>query len=144
MNLKKCTINSLYYIKKEIMAIKSELEELNNLGSPVYSEMPKGNGVGDPTQKYVEKKMKLESELNRLLNTYMVKFKETNAFIQTIEDDETRLIARLRFIENLSWNKIADELSKDGKCISEFAPRKKLNRYLKKLEKINKCPKCPC
>ena len=135
MTSKKCSVNSLYYIKKEIKVIEKELEELSNLGSSVYSDMPKGKCVGDPTQKYVVKKLKLESKLNRLLNTYLIKYKEVNSLIEAIEDDETRLIARLRYIDNLSWNKIADELSEGGKFISEYAPRKKLNRYFQKNNK---------
>lgn len=132
MTLEKCSVNSLYYIKKEIKIIERELEELSNLGSPVMSDTPVSHDVGDPTQKYVIKKIRLENRLNKLLDKYTTKYEKIIKFIDDIEDDEIRLIARLRFIDNKSWNEIADELSYGGKYISEDAPRKKLYRFLQK------------
>ena len=132
MNLRRNSLNSLFYLKKEIKSLEDEIKELTNLGSAAFSDMPKGNMVGDPTLKYVAKKLKLESELKMKLSIYINKYDELTTYINNIEDVEIRLIARLRYIENKSWNEIADYLSDDDKYIGEHAPRKKLERYFAK------------
>lgn len=129
----KHSINKLYFIKKEIKLIEDEINELNNLGSMIYSDTPKGNATGDPTQKYVLKKIKLEKKLVRKLNKYITIYEETSDYIEKIDDEEIKLIARLRYMENKSWNEIANEMGKD---VTEDAPRKKIKRFLQKNEKM--------
>ena len=130
MNIKE--LNKLFYIKKDIKQLEEQLAELNNLGSAPLSDMPKGNGVSDPTQEFNIKKEKIISKLNKAYTKYVIEYEKINDFIEAIEDTEIKLIARLRFIKHLDWFDIAEEISPRRKSIHWTTPRKKLVRYLEK------------
>ena len=59
-----------------------------------------------------------------------------NNFIEKIEDEEVKLIARLRFIKQKNWFDIAEEISPEDKITHWTTPRKKLNRYLESKNEI--------
>ena len=98
-------LNKAYYTKQEIENIERQINSLDNFD--------------------VEKKYKLVSKLKRYQNKYINQLEYINDVIEQIEDDETRLIARYRFIDNLKWQEIADKLFKD-----RTACYRKLQRYL--------------
>lgn len=123
-------LNKLYYIKKNITALEEELAELNNLGSASINNMPKGNTTSDPTQKFVMKKNRILEKLNKNYEKYLTEYEKINNFIDSIEDEEIKLIARLRFIKLKDWESIGEEVKAD-----RTTPSKKLKRYL---ESINK------
>lgn len=98
-------LNKAYYTKLEIENIERQINSLDNFD--------------------VEKKYKLVSKLKIYQNKYINQLEYINDVIEQIEDDETRLIARYRFIDNLKWQEIADKLFKD-----RTACYRKLQRYL--------------
>ena len=130
MNIKE--LNKLFYIKKDIKQLEEQLAELNNLGSAPLSDMPKGTNTSDPTQKFVEKKEKIITKLNKAYTKYVTEYEKINDFIESIDDTEVKLIARLRFIKHLDWFDIAEEISPRRKSIHWTTPRKKIVRYLEK------------
>ena len=78
-----------------------------------------------------------ENELNRNRIQKMKRFKkkleklvvEVEEYIQKIPDSEIRRIARMRYIENLSWRRVAVHM---GKGYTEDSCRIKIERFLKK------------
>lgn len=130
MNVKK--LSKLYYIKKNIKQLKEELAELNNLGSAPLNDMPKGNGVSDPTNNFVTRKENLIKRINAAKFKYLSEYEKITEFLDTIEDEEIKLIARLRFIKCLDWFDIAEEISPPKKSIHWTTPRKKLIRYIER------------
>ena len=105
-------LNKAYYTKLEIENIERQINSLDNFD--------------------VEKKYKLVSKLKRYQNKYINQLEYINDVIETIEDNETRLIARYRFIDNLKWQEIADKLFKD-----RTACYRKLQRYLTQISHDN-------
>ena len=123
-------LNKLYFIKKNIKALEDELAELNNLGSAPINNMPKGQGVSNPTEKFVLRKNRILEKLNKKYEEYLTEYEKIDDFIEKIEDEEVKLIARLRFIKQKNWFYIAEEISPEDKMTHWTTPRKKLNRYL--------------
>ncbi len=78
------------------------------------------SGKGDENEK------KCVSEL---LIKISEKRSEAVRFIAGIEDSQTRMIFKLRCVDNLSWNKVADCI---GGMNSEYTVKKRFYRYLKK------------
>lgn len=100
-------LNKTYYLKLEIEQIRDQIESL----SPITEE--------------TSKKDKLIFLLNRKLNKYCDELLKVNAYIEQIEDTQTRVIARYRFIENKSWAEISEKMYMDRTTCS-----KKLQRYI--------------
>ena len=87
------TLNKAYYIRLEIDSIKKQIESLDEFD--------------------VEKKVKLINKLKKYQSKYIDQLDNINQFIESIEDDETRLIARYRLIDNLKWEEIGAIMYKD-------------------------------
>lgn len=128
MDIKK--LNSLYYKKKNIKALEEELAELNNLGSAPLNNLPRSNKISRPTENYVIKKMKIVEKLKKAYESYYEEYENMNNYINQIEDDKVKLIARLRFLHLKDWFYIAEEISPEDKSIHWTTPRKILMRYI--------------
>ena len=124
-------LNKLYYIKKNIKALEEELEELNNLGSAPLSDIPKSNGkVSNPTELFVIRKNRILEKLTKNYVKYLTEHEKINSFIDSIENEEIKLIARLRFINHKDWEAIGQEIHAD-----RTTPSKKIRKYLEMLNK---------
>ena len=99
-------LNKAYYTKLEIESIREQIESLSSID--------------------LNKKQKLIDKLNNILEKYCDQLIYINEYIEGIKDDEIRLIARYRFIDNLTWVEIGDRL-----MIDRTACYRKLNKYLK-------------
>lgn len=122
--------NKLYYLKIEIEDLKKEIENLTVLSSSKVSDMPKGSGISNPTEQYLIKKQRLIEKLNKNLEKYIDELTEIEEFISNIEDEEIRLIARYRFINNLKWERIGMEMNYDKSVCY-----RKLKKYLERIKK---------
>lgn len=124
------SLNKLYYIKIEIENIKNEIKNLPIIKSIDYSGMPKGTGASNPIESYFLKKEKLLEKLNNKIEQYTDELIRIEAIIDKIEDIEIRAIARMRYINNMKWEEIGQELKLDRTSCS-----KKLRNYFKNKEK---------
>lgn len=127
-------LNKLYFIKKNIKALEDELKELNNLGAAPINDMPKGQGISNPTEKFMLRKNKILEKIKKKQDEYLEEYDKIYDFIDKIEDEEVKLIARLRFIKQKNWFYIAEEISPEDKMTHWTTPRKKLTRYLESKE----------
>lgn len=76
--------------------------------------MPKSKSVADKVALYGGLIAQLEADVERDNEDLHKAKKETEAFIETIEDSYDRTIFTLRFIGCLSWPEIADEIGFTG------------------------------
>jgi hypothetical protein len=127
-------LQQLQYIRKLIEKERERVADLReSLGtrSPVISDMPKGSGardkLGEVMPVIVDKEagiadllQKLEAE-ERILTDWIM---QTSPKIQ--------LICRLRFIDGLSWEDVADALDTGNGVITGDGCRMALNNFLKK------------
>ena len=119
-------LNKLYYLKIEIKELKDEIENLSEISSPSFSGMPHGVKLSNPPEQYFLKKEKLLKKLNKKLEKYIDELERTENIIDSIEDEEVRVIARMRFIDCCKWREIARKVHLDRSVCS-----RKLDKYLK-------------
>ena len=119
-------LNKLYWIKKEIRTIEEQIKELTILSSVQISDMPKGgSNITSSVERFTEKLLSLKGKLEAKRLEYIEERIKMEDFLATIEDSEISLIARMRFIDNRSWEYIGKEMNMDRTTVS-----KKLSKYL--------------
>jgi hypothetical protein len=100
--------------------------------------MPHGSTPGDPVARMAiaratlqENKKKLKVELEYRRAELVEKEREIREYIDSVEDEEVKLIIEWRFIDLLDWYEIAGKLEEmTGKNVDRSTPGKKMRRYL--------------
>ena len=126
-------LKNLYYLKKEIVAQKKRIKELENLATSCtakVTELTNKTEVIDKVGKYAVEIADLKRLLDLNLKKRFYELVRLDKFIQTIDDPLIRLIAIYRFEKDMSWTQIAIALGGNNKAESV---RKKIYRYLKKI-----------
>lgn len=77
------------------------------IGASKIDGMPHGSGVGDKTGMLAIELADLSARIRYLKNEIENNMIPVEIFINTIEDDLTRLIFRLRYIHGYSWKEIS-------------------------------------
>lgn len=106
-------LTSIYNINVEIKKIQEEirnLQERNFYKPNIISDMPRGGEGKDMLVEYAEKQKTLEDMLSYSLRKLQNKKLKVEGFISSIEDNEDRLIVRLRCVNNMDWHDIGAEL----------------------------------
>lgn len=130
-------------LKKTIKYIENRISTIEN-GEIVKDKVYGGNGglqgfviEGIPTKEYERRKTDLftkklllsqrKSTLEILEFDLIQKTNEIEEFISGLDDSRMRRIINLRFIENLSWNKVADRI---GGGNTEDSIKKSFYRFM--------------
>lgn len=100
-------------------------------GAQVLTGMPHTPGVKDKVGNLVMEMEDLENRINSLELECVLEKQKLEKYIGTINDDQTRMIFRLRFIHCMTWPQVAEAIG--GR---NTATNVKLicYRYLKKVE----------
>lgn len=122
-------LNKLYYLKIDIENIKEEIRSLPTITSPLLSDMPHGTDIGNPIEQYFLKKEKLIEKLNQKIDKYTEELIRIENIIDTIDDIEIRTIARMRFIQNMKWEEIGEQMNYERTTCS-----KKLRKYIDSMD----------
>ena len=77
------------------------------------------------------KKDRLVEKLNRKIDRYMDELIRIEGIIEQIEDNEVRLMARMRFIKCMKWEDIGQQVHLDRTVCS-----KKVRKYLDNMDKL--------
>lgn len=115
-------LSELYYIEKEIVQIQTEiknLKEKNFYKKPSLSEWIKGSRSYNQVLLYLEQEEELNQVLLYQLMQLQQKRKEIEKFLESIVDAEDRLILRLRIINQMTWQEIANELNLERTTVSK-------------------------
>ena len=122
-------LNKLYYLKLDIENIKDEIKSLPIISSPSMSGMPHGTDISSPVMSYVLKKEALIEKLNSKIEKYTEELIRIEDVIDKIDDVEIKTIARMRFIQNMRWEDIADKIHLERTTCS-----KKLKKHLESID----------
>ena len=120
-------LNKLYWLKKEIEQIEMQIKELTVLSATAMSGMPSGGSVSSPVEKFYDRLDKLQKRLQAKLNEYVAERERIEDYIESIEDVEVRVIARMRFIDNEDFQTIGNEMFMD-----RTTAYRKLKKYFEK------------
>ena len=124
-------LSQLYYLKKEIKEQQRRLKELEILATNCTANvtgLPNGNGVSDKIANYATEIADLKSLLDLNLKKCFYDLNRINRFIDGVQDSKMRMILTLRYVQNLSWQKVAFAIGEHD----EQYPRRKCNNFLKK------------
>ena len=128
-------LEQLRFLSKEIHLIENQIKEIKyevvsdtvkgSGGFPyVYHTIPiTGINIKGHDKKIKTLKSKLVERKTELINVVC----EINEYINEVKDSEIRQIIILKYINGLTWDKIATHLN----YADESVPRKKMDRYLK-------------
>lgn len=129
----------------------AELEQENGLGSVNMDGMPHGSTPGDPVARMAIARATLHAEFKALVADLkerqaelIKKEREIRDYIDSVEDEEVKLIIEWRFIDLLDWYEIAGNLEEMiGKSVDRSTPGKKMRKYLWEHEKKAQIPTIP-
>ena len=127
----------------ELVADIIDLEEENGMGSVNLDGMPHGSTPGDPVARMAiaraalhEEKKRLKAELEERRAELIVKEREIREYIESVDNEEVKLIIEWRFIDLLDWYDIAGNLEElTGKYVDRSTPGKKMRKYLEEHKK---------
>ena len=116
----------------------AELEREISVGSVNLDGMPHGSTPGDPVARMAialatqrETLKKLYAEVKEKCAELKAKEREIREYINSIENEEVKLIIEWRFIDLLDWCEIAGKLEDmTGKYVDRSTPGKKMRKYL--------------
>lgn len=126
-------------LQQSIVCLREELVEMietdMGIGSSTILDYRSGYGIpenvtGFDWGKYLDKQALLEKKEKEV--------KEIEAFINGIEDGQTRYVFRMRYYENLTWVQIAKKLGESDEC---YARKCIHDKYLKKVKSAEKSGK---
>ncbi len=121
-------LNTLYWLKQEKAQIENQIKELTVLSAVAMSGMPSGSQVSSPVEQFNIRLEQLKEKLQRKCAEILTETERIETYIENITDAEVRVIARMRFIENKTFQTIGDEL-----YIDKSTAYKKLDKYLKRV-----------
>ena len=125
---------SLVYIQAQIDKVSeriAELEDEDGLGSVNMDGMPHGTTPGNPVERMALARAALHEELLHLRADLLEKEVAIRKYIDSIEQDDIKLIMELRFIDGGNWQDVAVEFGlRTGKYADRTTLSKKVRKYL--------------
>jgi hypothetical protein len=131
-------------LQEEVKEVRLKIERLEKdiskieAGKMVIDSVSGGDGgkqhfkiEGIPFPEYSRKKTLLyarKATLQLLEDDLLEKTNEVEEFIASVDDSRIRRIINLRFLENQSWNKVADQIGGNN---TEDSVRKAFDRFMK-------------
>ena len=122
-------LNKLYWLKQEVAQIENQIKELTILSAFEMSGMPSSSSVSSPVEQFYNRLDKLRTKLEKAKDKVAVEMERLENYIETIEDAEIRVLARMRFLECMKFEDIGEECHMDRRTVS-----RKLENYFGKDE----------
>ena len=107
-------------IDREVNQLLMEKDEIISLGTritPRYSDLPRGWGESNKVQLSVEKLEAQEEKIDKKIDLLHEVKADIEKAIQTVEDDTLKFLLRYRYINGLTWEKIAVTMNYDYRWI---------------------------
>lgn len=124
-------LSQLYYLNREIEMDRRRLEELRakseSPGSPRFDGMPKSRSTVSKVERYAAEIADLEAIIAAKRQLCIHERNRLERYIADIDDSLTRQIFKLRFVDGLSWLRVAQRIGSTEKNVSIIC-----YRYIKK------------
>ena len=106
-------LSQLYWLNREIEANKARLEELyakaTNATSTITG-MPSVGSVSDKVGDYAGDISDLKSIIEAQIQQCYFELNRINRYINSVDDAHIRVILTLRFVNGLTWQKVAESI----------------------------------
>ena len=121
-------LNQAYRLEQRIKLHKERLDELRDLscspGSPGFEEHFNPNRSTEaPFVKTLYKIMELEEKVNAELQLLLKLQVEVQETIDRLTDMDERLVLTYRYLKNMSWSQIGDQLYVDERTVRRWHNR---------------------
>lgn len=121
-------LNQAYRLEQRIRLHKERLDELRDLagspGSPGFEEHYNPNRPTEaPFIKTLYKIMDLEEKVEGELQLLLTLQEEVQETIDRLPDMDERLVLTYRYLKNMSWSQIGDELYVDERTVRRWHNR---------------------
>lgn len=123
-------LNRHFVLRERLSRATEILASLQAAACPsaqVLTGMPHADGVSDKVGNLAVEIADMESSISALLCEIAQQESEIDSFISTIENEQTRMIFRLRFLRCLTWGEVANVI---GGHNTEGSVQKICYRYL--------------
>ena len=124
-------LSQLYWLRREIEEDRRRLDELEAIAaapaSTRYDGMPHAPGAGDGMARMAAEIADLKAIISAKRQQCIHERNRLERYIAEVPDSLTRQIFALRFIDGLSWYKVAARV---GGGNTEDSVRMRVNRYL--------------
>lgn len=108
--------------------INSDIEEVarlremaTSISSPVLGDKVQTSHSGDaPFVRSIEKILLLEEKIDREIDTLVDLKQQMRDVIAAVPDTDERMVLRYRYIHNLTWEQIGNELNADARTIRRW------------------------
>lgn len=123
-------LKQIYYINKEILMWKKELERLeckSLVKGQELSDMPRGSGISDKTADMAVEKAEIKTIIEGKLAEIQVQRRRILNYIGDLEDSLLRQIMFLRNVSCMTWGQVATELDSTVDCVKQ-----KYSRHFRK------------
>ena len=78
--------------------------------TPVLTPVPGGKGGGGPIERPIEKVIAIEGDINAAIDTLVDLRRDIQGAIEKVPDENLQLLLEYRYIDGLSFEKIAEKL----------------------------------
>ncbi len=126
-------LSQLYYLKKEIKEQQRRLSELEAAATDCSAKitgLPSGKSISDKIGNYASQIADLKALIDLNLKKCFYELNQLDRFIRGVEDSQMRVILTLRYIQGLSWQRVAYAIGEND----EQYPRRKHNAFLRDSE----------
>lgn len=106
-------LSQLYWLKREISLLQSQLVELRSNPPGITVQGGQGGGGGgdvDKVGRYVAAVADLEKLIQLRMELCTLEYRRLSEYIGTVEDSQMRQILTLRYVRGLHWYQVAMEL----------------------------------
>lgn len=103
-------LSRYYELQKRLARAEEMLESFitsSCLGAQVITGMPHATGVKDKVGDLAAEIADMQDKVRRFEKESRQAEREISAYIDTIQDDQTRMIFRLRFLRCMTWGEVA-------------------------------------
>ena len=108
--------------------INSDIEELQKLremsmsiSSPQFGEKVQTSPSGEaPYVRCLEKMWALEKKINAEIDLFVDLKSEIRTVIEKVENTDEQMVLRYRYIHNMTWEDIGDELHADSRTVRRW------------------------
>ena len=110
------------------LKIKSDIEEVarlrdmaTSITSPAIGDRVQSSRSSDaPFVRCVEKILLLEERINAEISTMVDLKEQIREIIEAVPDADERMVLRYRYVHNLTWEQIGNEMNADARTIRRW------------------------
>ena len=110
------------------LKIKSDIEEVarlrdmaTSITSPAIGDRVQSSRSSDaPFVRCVEKILLLEEKINAEISTMVDLKEQIREIIEAVPDADERMVLRYRYVHNLTWEQIGNEMNADARTIRRW------------------------